>query len=136
MVLLAAFLVLTEQAPHGKRIQLKNTLKSLKEKYFLVEKQSATIQFPMPRSKRNAISSEPTPSKYCPWRWVRDTRSPQIRFNQLRAECVGTRCRTSCKTVYYTIKVLVKKGRHPRTNMDRWTLKSKRIVVAYFYSKM
>ena len=122
---------LTQQAPCKKHLKLKKTLNNLRKKYFLVEQLPASNTQVFPRQKRN-VSSDQTTSTYCPWRWVRDTSLPRNRSNLLRAKCVG-KCKSYCKPVYYTMRVLVKKGRHPRTKMDIWTLRTKRTVVAYFY---
>ena len=126
------FISLTEQAPCKKHLKLQKILHNMRQNYFLVEKLAPPNVTVFPRSKRDVISGQ-TASTLCPWRWARDTSLPRSRSNLLRAECVG-KCKSYCKPVYYTMRVLVKKGRDSR--MDVWTLSSKRIVVAYFFKSI
>ena len=134
LTLVLVLIGLTEEAPCKKQLKLKRTLNNLRKKYFLVEKLSTPNTQVLPRSKRDVTSGQ-TASTYCPWSWVKDTSLPRSRSNLLRAECVG-KCKSYCKPVYYTMRVLVKKGRDSRTKMDIWTLTTKRIVVAYFYKRV
>ena len=134
-LVLIILVVQSQQAPCRKHLKAKKTLKHIRKDYFLVEKPSVRAVQPFPGliRKRDVSSESPTDSKYCPWRWVRDTRLPRSRFNLLKAECVG-KCKSYCKPVYYTMKVLVKKGRDSRARMDVWTVRQRRTVVAYVYN--
>ena len=96
----------------------------------LLEKPAVGKVLAFPRPRRYLTFSD---SKYCPWRWVRDTSLTSSRFGLMKAQCIG-RCKSYCKPIYYTMKVLVKKGRDARAKMDVWKIVSKRIVVAYVYN--
>ena len=133
-----AFLVfvlvtLSQQAPCRKHLKARKTLKHIRRNFMLVEKAQPRNIPAFPRPRRDVTSTRPTDSKYCPWRWVRETSLAPGTFGLLRAQCVG-KCKIYCKPIYYTMKVLVKKGRDSRVKMDVWKLVSKRIVVAYVYN--
>lgn len=122
----------SQQAPCRKNSKARKILKNIRKNYMLVEKPKTPSVPVFPRPRRDVTSTSPTDSKYCPWRWVKDTSLPPG-SSLLKAQCIG-KCKIYCKPVYYNIKVLVNQGRNSRVKMDVWKLVSKRIVVAYVYS--
>ena len=132
-LVLAIMVTQSQQVPCRKHLKAKKTLKHVRRNYMLLEKTTIGKVLAFPRPRRYLTSDSITDSKYCPWRWVRDTSLTSSRFGLMKAQCIG-RCKSYCKPIYYTMKVLVKKGRDARAKMNVWRIVSKRIVVAYVYN--